>query len=51
MGYYLNPEDVLELYKDETEKQYFVDKTGMLDDLINLVEHGRNYIAVTGPRR
>ncbi|MCD7818508.1 MAG: ATP-binding protein [Lachnospiraceae bacterium] len=51
MGYYLNPEDVLELYKDETEKPYFVDKTEMLNDLINLLEHGRNYISVTGPRR
>ncbi|MCC8103764.1 MAG: ATP-binding protein [Clostridiales bacterium] len=51
MGYYLNPEDILELYKAETEKPYFVDKTEMLEELMTLVEHGRNYISVTGPRR
>ncbi|MCD8336207.1 MAG: ATP-binding protein [Lachnospiraceae bacterium] len=51
MGYYLNPEDVLELYRGETEKPYFVDKTGMLSELIMLLEQGRNYISVTRPRR
>jgi len=51
MGYYLNPEDVLELYRGETEKPYFVDKTGMLSELITLLEQGRNYISVTRPRR
>ncbi|MCD8015320.1 MAG: AAA family ATPase [Lachnospiraceae bacterium] len=51
MGYYLNPEDILELYKSETKKPYFVDKTEMLSDLITLLEQGRNYISVTRPRR
>ncbi len=51
MGYYLNPEDALELYKGEKEKPYFVDKTEMLVEMIYLLEHGRNYIAVTRPRR
>ncbi len=51
MGYYLNPEDVLELYKGETKKPYFVDKTAMLAELITLLEQGRNYISVTRPRR
>ncbi|MCD7954505.1 MAG: ATP-binding protein [Lachnospiraceae bacterium] len=51
MGYYLNPEDVLELYKGETEKPYFVDKTEMLSEMITLLEQGRNYISVTRPRR
>ncbi|MCD7955326.1 MAG: ATP-binding protein [Lachnospiraceae bacterium] len=51
MGYYLNPEDVLELYKGETEKPYFVDKTKMLGEMITLLEQGRNYISVTRPRR
>ncbi len=51
MGYYLNPEDVLELYKGETMKPYFVDKTKMLEEMIFLLEHGRNYISVTRPRR
>ncbi|MCD8076772.1 MAG: ATP-binding protein [Lachnospiraceae bacterium] len=51
MGYYLNSEDVLELYKGEAEKPYFVDKTKMLGELITLLEQGRNYISVTRPRR
>ncbi|MCD8397221.1 MAG: ATP-binding protein [Lachnospiraceae bacterium] len=51
MGYYLNPEDALELYKGETEKPYFVDKTKMLGEMITLLEQGRNYISVTRPRR
>ncbi|MCD7862552.1 MAG: ATP-binding protein [Lachnospiraceae bacterium] len=51
MGYYLNPEDVLELYKSETVKPYFVDKTEMLKEMIFLLEHGRNYISITRPRR
>ncbi|MCD8329770.1 MAG: AAA family ATPase, partial [Lachnospiraceae bacterium] len=51
MGYYLNPEDVLELYRGETEKPYFVDKTAMLEELITVLEQGRNYISVTRPRR
>ncbi|MCD8067542.1 MAG: ATP-binding protein [Lachnospiraceae bacterium] len=51
MGYYLNPEDVLELYKGEMEKPYFVDKTKMLEEMISLLEHGRNYVSVTRPRR
>ncbi|MCD7761801.1 MAG: ATP-binding protein [Lachnospiraceae bacterium] len=51
MGYYLNPEDVLELYRGETEKPYFVDKTEMLSEMITLLGQGRNYISVTRPRR
>ncbi|MCD8014440.1 MAG: ATP-binding protein [Lachnospiraceae bacterium] len=51
MGYYLNPEDVLELYKGETEKPYFVDKTAMLEELITVLGQGRSYISVTRPRR
>ncbi|MCD7766179.1 MAG: AAA family ATPase, partial [Lachnospiraceae bacterium] len=51
MGYYLNPEDVLELYRGETEKPYFVDKTEMLSEMITLLGQGRNYISITRPRR
>ncbi|MCD8119940.1 MAG: ATP-binding protein [Lachnospiraceae bacterium] len=51
MGYYLNSEDILELYEGETKKPYFIDKTEMLNDMIYLIEHGRNYISVTRPRR
>ncbi|MCD8348584.1 MAG: ATP-binding protein [Lachnospiraceae bacterium] len=51
MGYYLNPEDVLDMYRRETVKPYFVDKTQMLNELIPLVEQQGSYISVTRPRR
>lgn len=51
MGKYLNPSTVLSLYKSETNKPYFVDKTEMLNDLIPLVEQGNNHICITRPRR
>ncbi len=51
MGYYLNPEDIIEIYKREAAKPYFVDKTDMLADLIPLVEQQGSYLAVTAPRR
>lgn len=51
MGYYLNPEDILDLYERETGKPYFVDKTEMLLELIPLVEQRGSYISVTRPRR
>ncbi|MCD8120150.1 MAG: ATP-binding protein [Lachnospiraceae bacterium] len=51
MGFYLNTEDALELYKGETEKPYFVDKTLMLGELITILEQGRTHISLTRPRR
>ncbi|MCD8348377.1 MAG: ATP-binding protein [Lachnospiraceae bacterium] len=51
MGYYLNPEDVIDIYRRETAKPYFVDKTEMLNELIPLVEQQGSYISVTRPRR
>ncbi len=51
MGYYLNPTDIIEIYKREVAKPYFVDKTDMLTDLIPLVEQQGSYLAVTAPRR
>ncbi|MCD7814407.1 MAG: ATP-binding protein [Lachnospiraceae bacterium] len=51
MGYYLNPEDVIDIYRRETVKPYFVDKTEMLNELIPLVEQQGSYISVTRPRR
>lgn len=51
MGYYLNPEDIVEIYEGEASKPYFVDKTEMLADLIPLVEQRGSYLAVTAPRR
>ncbi|MCD7814818.1 MAG: ATP-binding protein [Lachnospiraceae bacterium] len=51
MGYYLNPEDILDLYRRETVKPYFVDKTEMINELIPLVERQGSFISVTRPRR
>lgn len=51
MGIYLNSADALSLYKSETIKPYFVDKSNMLEQLFPLVEEGSNYICITRPRR
>ncbi len=51
MGFYLNAADILELYRSETKRPYFVDKSGLLAELIPLVEEGKNYICITRPRR
>ncbi|MCD8103422.1 MAG: hypothetical protein LUF35_00090 [Lachnospiraceae bacterium] len=40
MGYYLNSEDAYELYESETRKAYFIDKTEMLKDLIQIIDQG-----------
>lgn len=51
MGIYLNSETPYRLYKNETEKPYFVDKSLLLEKLFPLVEEGTNYICITRPRR
>ncbi|MCC8102048.1 MAG: ATP-binding protein [Clostridiales bacterium] len=51
MGYYLNPVDIIDIYKRETVKPYFVDKTEMLKELIPLVEQQGSCLSVTRPRR
>lgn len=51
MGYYLNSEDAYELYKSETGKDYFIDKTKMLQDLIRIIDQGGDSISITRPRR
>lgn len=51
MGIYLNSTDALSLYKSESIKPYFVDKSNMLEQLFPLVEEGNNYICITRPRR
>lgn len=51
MGYYLNSNKVFSLYESEVKKPYFVDKTGMLNELIPLVDQGNNHICLTRPRR
>lgn len=51
MGTYLNSVTPYSLYKNETLKPYFVDKTRLLEELFPLVETGTNYICITRPRR
>lgn len=51
MGIYLNSETAYTLYKNETEKPYFVDKSQMLEELFPLVKEGTSYICITRPRR
>lgn len=51
MGLYLNSETAYTLYKSETKKPYFIDKTQMLVKLLPLVNQGNHYICLTRPRR
>lgn len=47
MGVYLNSETAYTLFKNETEKPYFVDKSLILEELFPLVKEGSNYICIT----
>lgn len=51
MGIYLNSKATYTLYKSETEKPYFIDKSRMLKELFPLVQTGNNHICITRPRR
>lgn len=51
MGIYVNSKIAYTLYKSETTKPYFVDKTLILKELFPLVEEGNNYLCITRPRR
>lgn len=51
MGIYLNSTTAFTLYKNETLKPYFVDKSSILKELFSLVDEGSNYICITRPRR
>ena len=51
MGIYVNNKTAYTLYKSETVKPYFIDKTRMLKELFPLVEEGNNYLCITRPRR
>jgi len=51
MGVYLNSKNAYTMYKNETAKPYYVDKTQMLKELFPLVSEGTNYICITRPRR
>lgn len=51
MGVYLNSKSAYTLYKNESKKPYFIDKSLMLGELFPLAEEGSNYICITRPRR
>lgn len=51
MGIYLKSLTAYTMYKSETEKTYFVDKSKILKELFPLVETGNNHICITRPRR
>ncbi len=51
MGIYLNSRVAYSLYRSETKKPYFVDKSLILKELFPLVETGNNHICITRPRR
>lgn len=51
MGIYLNNTTAYTLYKNETTKPYFVDKSNLLTELFPLIDEGSNYICITRPRR
>lgn len=51
MGVYLNSTKALTLYKSETARPYFVDKTRMLEELFPFIQEGSSYVCITRPRR
>ena len=51
MGRYLNSSTSYVLYKNETMKPYFVDKTKLLSELFPFLEVGNTHICITRPRR
>ena len=51
MGIYVNSKNAYALYKKETLKPYFIDKSLLLEELFPLVEEGSHYLCVTRPRR
>lgn len=51
MGVYLNSRTAYTLYKGETQRPYFVDKSGLLKELFPMVEAGNSHICITRPRR
>ena len=51
MGVYLNNKSAYTLYKNEIGRQYFVDKSMLLEELFPMVQTGNNHICITRPRR
>lgn len=51
MGKYLNSINSYSLFRSETRKPYFVDKSMMLLELLPLIHEGNNFVCITRPRR
>ncbi|WP_251208703.1 AAA family ATPase [Acetatifactor aquisgranensis] len=51
MGNYLNARTAYDAYRRECGSPYFVDKSLLLDELIQRMETTANYICITRPRR
>ena len=51
MGNYLNTTAAYDVYRREYNSPYFVDKSGLLDDLSQRLETAANYICIIRPRR
>ena len=51
MGIYVNSKTAYTLYKSETVKPFFVDKSMILKELFSLAEEGNNSLCITRPRR
>lgn len=51
MGIYLNGSRAHTLYKNESVKPFFIDKTELIEELLPLVEQGSSYVCITRPRR
>lgn len=51
MGNYLNTTTAYDVYRRECSSPYFVDKTALLEELIQRLETSANYICITRPRR
>lgn len=49
MGIYLNPDNTV--FKEITNAEIYVDKTGMLSELNRFIDTGNKYICVSRPRR
>ena len=51
MGMYLDSKAAYTLYQRETIRPYFVDKSKMIIELLQLIKEGGGYICITRPRR
>ena len=51
MGYYLNNEDAYLKYQEVVNGSYFIDKSGILAEIIPLIKTSQKYICITRPRR